>query len=324
MPAPSFENFPARPTLIFMGTPEFAVPVLAALLDQNYEVKAVVTQPDKPQGRGKRVIPSPVKQIAQERKIRVLQPEKASDPAFTNEILAMVPDLIIVVAFGQLLKRSLLDIPGWAVINIHASLLPKLRGAAPIEWAVINDEPVTGLTLMRMDEGMDTGPVLLQEEVPILPDETAGHLRDRLSVMAGEFMVKCLKRMAEGLVREKPQNSAEATYAPKIERAAGLVDWTRSEEEVSALIRGLDPRPGAFTTWKNQELKLYSSTVTDTKRSYAIPGRVLGLRKGCLVVEAGHGAVGVRELQAPGRRRLPAPDFLRGFSIPEGSVLGKG
>jgi methionyl-tRNA formyltransferase len=307
-----------------MGTPEFAVPVLKALLDQDYQVRAVVTQPDRPQGRGKRVIPSPVKQLAQERKVRVLQPEKASDPAFREEIRGMAPDLIIVVAFGQLLKRSLLDLPGWGVINIHASLLPKLRGAAPIEWAIINDEPVTGLTLMRMDEGMDTGPVLLQEEVPVLPDETAGHLRDRLSLMAGEFIVKGLRRMAEGSVLEKTQNGHEATYAPKIERDTGLVDWTRSGDEVSALIRGLDPKPGAFTTWNNQELKLYSSTVIDRKRGDAIPGRVLGMGKGCLVVEASHGAVGIREMQVPGRRRLPVADLLRGFSIPEGSVLGKG
>jgi methionyl-tRNA formyltransferase len=318
-----FENFPARPGILFMGTSEFAVPTLKVLLDEDYQVKAVVTQPDKPQGRGKRVIPTRVKQLAQERKVRVLQPEKASDPVFCDEIQVMAPDLIIVVAFGQLLKKRLLDIPRWGAINIHASLLPKLRGAAPIQWAIMNGESVTGLTVMRMDEGMDTGPILLQEEVPILPDETAGHLHDRLSAMAGEFMVKSLKMMAEGLVREKPQSSSEATYAPKIERDIGLVDWTQSEDNVSALIRGLDPRPGAFTTWKSQEIKLYSSTVIDSKRREAIPGRVLGQRNGCLVVEAGRGAVGVREMQAPGKRRLPASDFLRGFPIPEASVLGK-
>jgi methionyl-tRNA formyltransferase len=323
MAGPPFENFPARPGILFMGTPEFAVPTLKTLLDQDYQVKAVVTQADKPQGRGKRVIPSPVKLLAHERKLRILQPEKTWDPAFCGEIQVVAPDLVIVVAFGQLLKKRLLDIPKWGAINIHASLLPKLRGAAPIQWAIINNEVMTGLTVMRMDEGMDTGPILLQEEVTIQPDETAGHLHDRLSVMAGQFMVKCLDMMAAGLVQEKAQNSAEASYAPKIKRDTGSVDWTQSEEKVSALIRGLDPRPGAFTTWKSQEVKLYSSTVIDRKRRNPIPGRVLGLRKECLVVEAGCGAVGVREMQAPGKRRLPASDFLRGFSIPEGSVLGK-
>jgi methionyl-tRNA formyltransferase len=180
-----FENFPVRPRLIFMGTPEFAVPTLRALLDHGYPVMAVVSQPERPQGRGKRVIASPVKRLALERKVPVLQPEKASAPDFCDQIQRMSPDLIVVVAFGQILRKRLLDIPRWGVVNIHASLLSKMRGAAPIQWAILNNEILTGLTVMRMDEGMDTGPILLQEEVSIFEDETGGRLHDRLSIMAG-------------------------------------------------------------------------------------------------------------------------------------------
>ena len=320
---PAFEGFPPRPRLIFMGTPDFAVPTLKALLDHGGHVTAVVTQPDKPQGRGKKVIPSPVKRLALERKIRVLQPESASSPSFCDQIRAMNPDLIIVVAFGQILKKRLLDIPGWGAINIHASLLPKLRGAAPIQHAIMNNEKVTGLTVMRMDEGMDTGPILFKEEVPLMKDETAGQLHDRLSVMAGNLMVGSLRTMAQGSVQEKPQNNAEATYAPKIERETGLVAWSEPAERVSALIRALDPRPGAYTLWKGQEIKLFSSTVTDKTIDRVIPGRVRGRKDAFLEVETGQGSVGVRELQAPGKKRLSASEFLRGVNIPEGSVLGR-
>ena len=319
-----FENFPACPRLVFMGTPEFAVPTLRALLDHGYPVMAVVSQPDKPQGRGKRVVASPVKRLALERQVPVLQPEKASAPEFCDQIRGMSPDLIIVVAFGQILRKKLLDIPRWGVVNIHASLLPKLRGAAPIQRAVMNNESVTGLTVMRMDEGMDTGPILLQEEVRMIDDETTGHLHDRLSILAGALMVRALRAIAEAKVEEKPQNSAEATYAPKIDKDVGLVDWSRPGEKVSAFIRALDPKPGAYTLWKGRELKLFSSTVVERKQAGTIPGRVRGQKDGCLVVETGQGTVGIRELQLSGKKKLQAPDFLRGVSIPEGSILGNG
>ena len=319
-----FENFPARPRLVFMGTPEFAVPTLRALLDDGHSVMAVVSQPDRPQGRGKRVAPSPVKRLALERQVPVLQPEKASAPEFCDRIRVLSPDLMIVVAFGQILKKGLLDIPRWGVVNIHASLLPKLRGAAPIQRAVMNNETLTGLTVMRMGEGMDTGPILIQEEVPMIGDETAGHLHDRLSIQAGDLMVRALRAMAEGKVQEMPQNNAEATYAPKIEKDMGLVDWSRPGYKVSALIRALDPKPGAYTLWKGRELKLFSSTVVERKQAGTIPGRVRGQKDGCLVVETGQGTVGIRELQLSGKKKLQAPDFLRGVSIPEGSILGNG
>jgi len=318
----AFEGFPSRPKLIFMGTPDFAVPTLRALLDHGEPVLAVVTQPDKPQGRGKRIVPSPVKRLALERGVPVLQPERASSPDFCDHIRTRNPDLIIVVAFGQILKKRLLDLPKWGAVNVHASLLPELRGPAPIQRAIMENHRITGLTVMRMDEGMDTGPILIQETVSVMKDETAGHLHDRLSVMAGELMAKSLRVMSQGPVYEALQNEAEATYAPKIERETGLVAWSKPAEGVSALIRALDPRPGAYTLWKGREIKLFSSTVMDKTSGRTVPGRIRGMEKGCLVVETGRGSVGIREMQAPGKKRLPVAEFLRGVPIPEGSVLG--
>ncbi len=255
--------------------------------------------------------------------IEVLQPEKASNDLFCAEIRAKEPDLILVVAFGQILKKKLLDIPRWGVINVHASLLPHLRGAAPIQWTILNDERITGLTVMQMDEGMDTGPILFQEEIPVVKDETAGQLHDRLAVMAGDLMAKSLERMAGKIVKATPQDHTKATYAPKIAKELSLVDWKEDAAKVSARIRGMDPRPGAYTIREGQEIKLFASTVIDRNREEGAPGQVLGLKEGCLVVGTGRGTVGVRELQYPGKNRLPAREFLRGFSIPEGTVLGQ-
>ncbi len=317
------EPFPGRPSVIFMGTPDFAVPTLKALISHGHHVLAVVTQPDRPKGRGKKLTAPPVKELAMKHGIEVLQPEKASNDLFCAEIRAKESDLIVVVAFGQILKKKLLDIPRWGVINVHASLLPNLRGAAPIQWTILNDETKTGLTVMQMDEGMDTGPILFQEEIPVVKDETAGHLHDRLAVMAGDLMAKSLERMAGKIVEATPQDHTKATYAPKIAKELSLVDWKEDAAKVSARIRGMDPRPGAYTIWEGREIKLFASTVIDRNRDEGAPGQVLGLKEGCLVVGTGRGTVGVRELQYPGKNRLPAREFLRGFSIPEGTLLGQ-
>ena len=307
-----------------MGTPEFAVPTLQALIDSGHHVSAVVTQPDKPKGRGRKREAPPVKQIAQAHHIEVLQPEKASEDGFCDIMRRKEPDLIIVVAFGQILKKKLLIIPRWGVINIHASLLPKLRGAAPIPWAILNDETKTGLTIMRMDEGLDTGPILFQKEVPILANETAGQLHDRLALMAGEFLIRSLEHMAENRIIETPQDKESATYAPKIERDLSLVRWSQGALKVAAFIRGLDPRPGAYTLFDGEELKVFHPRVMDEAEGMnLIPGRVSGHERGLLIVETGHGRIGIGELQYPGKRRLSADEFLRGFPIPEGTVLGK-
>jgi len=315
--------FPGHPRLIFMGTPDFAVPTLNAMISRGHNVLAVVTQPDRPKGRGKRLTAPPVKQVALDHRIEVLQPEKASDELFCAQIRAKDPDLIVVVAFGHILKKKVLDIPRWGVINVHGSLLPSLRGAAPIQWAILNDESKTGLTVMQMDEGMDTGPILFQEEIPVLRDETAGHLHDRLAVMAGELMAKSLERMSGNIVNATLQDHTKATYAPKIAKEISLVDWKEDAAKVSARIRGMDPKPGAYTLRHRQEIKLFASTVIDRNREGISPGQVLGLEEQCLVIGTGRGIVGVRELQSPGKNRLPAREFLRGFSIPEGAVLGQ-
>ena len=317
------EPFPGRPRVIFMGTPDFAVPTLKALISHGHHVLAVVTQPDRPKGRGKKLTAPPVKELALEHGIEVLQPEKASNDLFCAEIKAKEPDLVVVVAFGQILKKKLLDIPRWGVINVHASLLPNLRGAAPIQWTILNDETKTGLTVMQMDEGMDTGPILFQEQSPVVKDETAGQLHDRLAVMAGDLMTKSLERMSGKIVKATPQDHTKATYAPKISKDLSIVDWKEEAAKVSARIRGMDPKPGAYTVWEGQEIKLFASTVIDRNRDEGAPGQVLALKEECLVIGTGSGTVGVRELQYPGKNRLPAKDFLRGFSLPVGAVLGQ-
>lgn len=316
-------HLPARPRLIFMGTPGFAVPTLRALIDHGHEVVSVVTQPDRPKGRGKKLAASPVKVLAEENGIEVLQPEKASEAGFCELIKSREPDLIVVVAFGQILKKRLLDIPKWGVINVHASLLPKLRGAAPIQRAILNNETETGLTIMRMDEGLDTGPILFQEAVPILENETAGHLHDRLAEKSGDLMVRSLEHMAQNPIAEKPQDDARATYAPKVEKSLSLIDWNQTAARISALIRALDPKPGAYTMVEGQEIKLFSSRVVNEARLAGVPGRVSAQTKGELIIETGAGKVGIREIQYPGKKRLPVDDFLRGYPLPEGTRLGK-
>ena len=304
-----------------MGTPEFSVPALKALIEHGHEVLAVITQPDRPKGRGKKIIPSPVKQVATAYGLEVLQPDKASSPQFCEIIRGKRPYLLVVVAFGQILKKNLLDIPSWGVLNIHASLLPKYRGAAPIQWAIINNEAKTGLTAMQMDEGLDTGPILLQQEVSLMPDETAGQLHNRLAALSGNFLIRTLKDLAENQLREIPQDQTKSTYAPKIDRDMSLVSWQKPAETVSALIRALDPWPGAFTKLRGKDIKIFSSKVADKER-IGLPGRVAGHDEAGLMVETGKGTVKIRELQIPGKRRLSAKDFLRGFPLDIGILLG--
>jgi methionyl-tRNA formyltransferase len=253
--------------------------------------------------------------------LEVLQPENASARQFCEIIRDKAPDLLVVVAFGQILKKEILGIPSWGALNIHASLLPQYRGAAPIQWAILNNEARTGLTAMRMDEGLDSGPILLQQEMPILPDETAGHLHDRLSAMAGDFLIRTLEDLAENRLRERPQDQNAFTYAPKIDRGMSQIKWDKPAETVSALIRAFDPWPGAFTRLLGKDIKVFSSRVADEER-IGLPGRVKGHEEGGLEVETGKGIVQIRELQIPGRKRIPVKDFLRGFPLDKGTLLG--
>ena len=314
---------PPHPRIVFLGSPEFALPALKALIEHGYDLVAVVTQPDRPKGRGKRVFPTPVKQLASEHGLRVLQPERASSPDSCDAIRRRNPDLLVVVAFGQILKRGLLDIPSHGALNIHASLLPKYRGAAPIQWAIISNEYKTGLTAMRMDEGLDTGPILLQEEEPISEDETFGELHDRLSKLSGPFLIRVLDAMNEGRLTEKTQDEKNASYAPKVHREMCQVRWEQDAREVSALIRALDPWPGAFTTFAGREIKLFSSRVVAKKLQNTVPGRVAGKSQEGLMIETGRGLLQIGALQMAGKRRMTSADFVRGFPLPTGSILGK-
>lgn len=317
----SIETLPMRPSLVFMGTPDFAVPALEALVDLGHDVRAVITQPDRPKGRGRRVAPSPVKAYALERGVEVVQPESVNGEVFLNLLREMAPDLFIVVAFGQILRRELLSIPRFGVLNIHASLLPKYRGPAPIQWAILNDEPETGLTLMQMDQGLDTGPMLARKKTPIIKDETAGHLHDRLSLMAGAFIGESLKRLAGGGLNKREQDPELATYAPKITRGMSRIDWSRPAKEISARIRALDPFPGAVTMLAGKSLKLFSASVAPDNGSRGIQGRVSLSSEG-LLVDTGQGRVRIGEVQLAGKKRMSIRDFLRGYPMETGTVLG--
>lgn len=317
----STEPLPHRPRIVFMGTPDFAVPALRSLVESGHRVTVVVTQPDRPRGRGLKPTPSPVKEMAQAQGIPVLQPESVNRPEVADRIREGNPDLMVVVAFGQILKTDLLSMPPWGVLNIHASLLPRHRGAAPIQWAVLEDDRRTGLTLMQMDEGLDTGPILFQEEVDIREGETAGDLHDRLAEQSGPFLIRSLSSMSRDGVFPTPQDEARATYAPKITREMTLIDWNEPAFKVAALIRALDPVPGAVTFLGDRRLKLFSAAVDRTDSGEIAPGMMLEEGEH-VVVGTGEGRVSVAEIQVQGRRRMPVRDFLHGFSIAPGSRLG--
>lgn len=318
----SYDSFPARPRIVFLGTPQFAAPTLRALIREGYEILSVVAQPDRPKGRGQKLTPPPVKILAQEHNLPVLQPKKL-DEDFLNVIVSLKPDLLVVVAFGQIIPGRVLSSARWGGINVHASLLPKYRGSAPIQWAIINNEEKTGLTIMCMDEGLDTGPILMQQEVEILEGETAGQLHDRLSSLTPELLIKTLQGLAKGAIKKKKQDDSLATYAPKLTKEQGLIDWSLPGDRVCGLIRGLDPWPGAITSYNGKMLKLFGCSLTGDMRTSSVPGRIKGSMEKGLEIETGKGSVVVGEIQSPGKKRLPAKEFLRGSELHLGSILGK-
>ena len=318
----SSDSFPSRPKIIFMGTPQFAVPTIRTLIHEEYKILSVVTQPDKPKGRGQKMAPPPVKILAEENNLTVLQPERLDD-SFLNIILALKPDLLIVVAFGQIIPGRILNSAKWGGINIHASLLPKYRGSAPIQWAIINNEKKTGLTTMFMDKGLDTGPILMQQKVDILEGETAGQLHDMLSSLAPGLLIKTLQGLAEGTIKRRKQDDSHATYASKLTKEQGLIDWSCPAERLCGLIRGLDPWPGAFTYYNGKMLKLFGCFLVDSRQTFSAPGRIKGLAEEGLEIETGQGSIIVEEIQAPGKKRLPVKEFLRGSQLSLGNVLGK-
>lgn len=309
--------------VIFMGTPDFGVPSLRALLESNEQVVMVVTQPDRLRGRGRKPTPSPVKILAEEAKLPILQPQKARDPAFLDEVRRLTPDLLVVAAYGQILPQILLDIPRLMPINVHGSLLPKYRGAAPIQWAIIGGESETGITIMLMDAGMDTGPILLQEALAIRPEESFGDLYGRMAHLGADLLLKALRRLRAGTLHPKPQPDKQVSYAPPIRTEMARLDWSQAAERLANLVRALDPRPGAYALSQDHRLRMYRPFVLDMPGAGEPPGTVCRAGADGLVVATGKGYLGILELQWPGKRRLPVAEFLRGRPIPQGTVLGQ-
>jgi methionyl-tRNA formyltransferase len=307
--------------IVFWGTPAFASPPLRALVGEGYNVVGVVTQPDRPQGRSRStLVPSPVKAIALEEGIPVLQPERPRGPDFVAALRALEPDLSVVVAYGHILPREVIDLPPLGTLNIHASLLPALRGAAPIQAAIRQGCTETGVTIMRMVPALDAGPIVLALPTPILADETYGELQNRLSELGALALLEALALLSVGSATETPQDDARASYASKVERVMARVDWKRSCDEVARVIRAYDPRPGAFSVLREQEVKLYGARVAPD--ASGDPGRVLGIGEGGLLVGCGTGGVRIAYVHPAGRRRLAALDWAQGRGVLEGDQFG--
>ncbi len=303
----------------FFGTPDFAVPSLEALAGEGFDVPAVVTQPDRPRGRSRSQLePRPVKLAAQAEDIPVLQPERPTEPAFVARLRELAPDVGVVVAYGHILKPELLAIPKHGMVNVHPSLLPELRGAAPIEWAIINGLTKTGVTVMQLDAGMDSGPILHQIPEDVPADITAGELATHLAEVGAEALVEALALLEQGAIRPRPQDSSHATYAPKLTRETARLDWSAPAERVARLVRGLDPKPGAWTELDGAAVKLFGALAVEEKERGGAPGEVL-LANGGLVVATGQGAVAVTEVQPEGKTRMPAAEWVRGRGVQAGS-----
>jgi methionyl-tRNA formyltransferase len=317
--------------IVFMGTPEFSVPSLDALVRNGYEVVLAVMQKDKPRDRGKEVKLPAVKEYALAAGIPVLQPERLSrEPDMVEAIRQAKPDLIVTCAFGQLLPKSVLDIPGRGTINVHASLLPALRGAAPIQWAIINGERETGITTMHTDIGLDTGDMLLKETVEIPSDMTAGELHDMLSVIGAATLIKTLHALEAGTLRGSRQDESRATNAPRLTKEMGRIDWKKTSWDIHNLVRGTDPWPGAFTAFRGGAMRIVrtepvSQNAEDPVLSSmpaALPGTILSSGPSGLTVQTGHGTLRVLEIQMPSSRKMSVSEYLNGHSIEIGTVLG--
>ena len=307
--------------VVFMGTPDFAVPTLEKIIEAGHEVLAVVTQPDKAKGRGKKVLFSPVKEKALEHDLPVYQPRRAREPEFIEQMRELNPDVMVVVAFGQILPKDILDIPKYGCINVHASLLPKYRGAAPIQWAVINGEKISGVTTMQMDVGLDTGDMLLKTEVELEQDETGGSLFDKLSTLGGALLIETLEKIeAGGIHPEKQDDSQAGEYARTLDKALGNVDFTKSAVELERLIRGLNPWPSAYTFYNGKTMKLWKAEVVSG--GDVTPGQILSVDKQSFTVQTGEGALRILELQLEGKKRMDAGAFLRGCTLTVGEMLG--
>ncbi|AYB45422.1 MULTISPECIES: methionyl-tRNA formyltransferase [Paenibacillus] len=310
--------------IVFMGTPAFAVPSLEMLIAEGYTIAAVVTQPDRPQGRKKVLTPTPVKEAALRHGIPVLQPQRLRNPEAVAELAVYKPDLIVTAAYGQILPKSVLDMPALGCLNVHGSLLPAYRGGAPIQRSIINGESVTGITLMYMAEGLDTGDMIARTEVPIEDDDTAGTMFEKLSQAGAELLRRELPRLVKGKVEAEPQDDSKATYAPNLTRDDEKIDWSRTSREIYDQIRGLVPYSGGFTLWNGEVFKVWAAAKPDSAQKPsgdAQPGTVLELQEKGIVVKTGDGTLTLLTVQPSGKKAMDAAQFVRGTSLTAGTVL---
>ena len=299
-------------SLIFMGTPEFAQPILKKLVESEDRVIVVVSQPDRPKGRGQQLKPPPVKTLALEHKLLVLQPEKVREPEFIKKVQELNPELIVVSAFGQILPKELLAIPKLGAINVHASLLPKYRGAGPIQYAILSGETETGISIMQMVEKMDAGPILLQKAIPIEPFDTAGSLSQKLSGLGAELLIEAIKLLKAGKIEPKPQDESQASFAPLLKKDDGKIDWQKSAEQIWRQVRAFNPWPGAFIGEGESQIKIWE---VEPAQAQAEPGQVLEAHRRWIEVACGKGSLRIKELQPAGKKRMSAEAFLAGHKI---------
>lgn len=312
--------------VIFMGTPDFAVPTLQQLVDSEYSVVGVVCQPDRPSGRGKKIRFGPVKSFALDQNIPVIQPDKMKDPTFLETLRSWNPDVIVVAAFGRILPQVILDLPPKGCLNVHGSLLPKYRGAAPIQWAVINGDPVTGVTIMLIDAGLDTGAILEQAQMPISPEDTAGDVARRMAEMGGALLVSILQGWMAGTVAAQSQNESEATLAPMLTKEDGLLDWSQSATTLASRLRGLSPWPGAHTfvdgerwgIWKARVEEDQGSDALSPREKFVVPGTILEISKHAIHVQTGQGVLSLIEIQPANKKRMAVADYVAGHRLEVG------
>lgn len=307
--------------VIYMGTPDFSVGPLEAMIQAGHEVTAVVTQPDKPKGRSDKLIPSPVKECALKYNIPVMTPAKIKTPEAIAELKKYEADIFVVAAFGQILSEEILNMPKYGCINIHASLLPKYRGAAPIQWSIIDGEKETGITIMQMDKGLDTGDILFQKIVPIEDSDTGESLFDKLAVAGAEFLVEVLPKIEAGDVHPIKQDEEKSTYAKILTKSIGDIDWAQSADAIEHLVRGLNSWPSAYTKLQGKQLKVWGSKVVAGKSGE--PGTVCEVTKDSIIVATGQDALAITELQLEGKKRMSTKDFLVGRAVAVGTKLGE-
>ncbi len=310
--------------IVFMGTPDFAVPSLEMLVKEGYEVVAVITQPDKPKGRGNKMTAPPVKEFALKHQIKVLQPEKIKTPEFIDQIRAFKPDLLITAAYGKILTKELLEVPVYGCINVHGSLLPAYRGAAPINWAVIKGEKKTGITTMYTDVGVDTGDMLLKKELEIGSDMTVGELHDKMSVLGAEVLMETLTALINGTLQRIPQEDSQSSYAPMMNKELGHIDWNKSALEIHNLVRGTDPWPGAYTFLLGNRMRVWKTSLVPGKSDTEIDnGKILKVDDEGILVKCPDGNLMIKEVQFDSSKRMSVGDYIRGHEINAGETLGK-